>query len=102
MSGHGHAYDVNDERPLIFARSRFSHGVCRCLCRANAVNELSLYSAIYSILLNCLVPVAPPGGSFPLWVDVQKLCNMCVLSLLWNFFVSHDKYIARPSSKEPR
>jgi len=41
-------------------------------------------------------------GSFPLWVDVQKLCNMCVLSLSRNFFVSHDKYIARPSSKEPR
>ena len=38
----------------------------------------------------------------PLWVDVQKLCNMCVLSLSWNFFVTHDKYIARPSSKEPR
>jgi len=35
-------------------------------------------------------------------VDVRKLCNMCVLSLSWNFFVSHDKYIARPSSKEPR
>jgi len=49
--------------------------------------------------------VAPPGGkgeASPLWVDVQKLCNMCVLSLSWNFFVSHDKYIARPSSKEPR
>ena len=50
--------------------------------------------------------VAPPrggeGGSFPLWVDVQKLCNMCVLSLSWNFVVSYDKYIARPSSKEPR
>jgi len=42
------------------------------------------------------------GRSFPLWVDVHKLCNMCVLSLSWNFFVSHDKYIARPSSKEPR
>ena len=42
------------------------------------------------------------GGSFPPWVDVQKLCNMCVLSLSLNFFVSHDKYIARPSSKEPR
>jgi len=38
----------------------------------------------------------------PLWVDVQKLCNVCVLSLSWNFFVSHDKCIARPSSKEPR
>jgi len=42
------------------------------------------------------------GESSPLWLDVQKLCNMCVLSLSWNFFVSHDKYIARPSSKEPR
>ena len=41
--------------------------------------------------------------SFTLWVDVQKLCSLiCVLSLSWNFFVSHDKYIARPSSKEPR
>ena len=47
--------------------------------------------------------VAPPGReASPLWVDVQKLCNMCVLSLSWNFFISHDKYIARPSSKEPR
>ena len=31
-----------------------------------------------------LLPVAPPErggkrGSFPLWVDVQKLCNMCAL-----------------------
>ena len=42
------------------------------------------------------------GEASPLWVDVQKLCNMCVLSLSWNFFVSHDKYIARPSSKDPR
>ena len=42
------------------------------------------------------------GEASPLWVDVQKLCNMCVLSLSWNFCVSHDKYIARPSSKEPR
>jgi len=56
-------------------------------------------------VLHRLPSVAPPGGkggSFPLWVDVQKLCNMCVLSLSWNFFVSHDKYIARPSRKEPR
>jgi len=37
----------------------------------------------------------PPVGGRP------KICNMCVLSLSWNF-VSHDKYIARPSSKEPR
>ena len=50
-------------------------------------------------------PVAPPGGegeASPLWVDVQKVCNMCVLPLSWNFFVSHDKHIAMPSSKEPR
>jgi len=50
--------------------------------------------------LRARVPVAPPGGEgevSPLWVDVQKLRNMCVLSLSWNFFVSHDKYIARPS-----
>jgi len=26
---------------------------------------------------------------------------ICVLSLSWNFLVSHDKYIARPSSKKP-
>jgi len=32
------------------------------------------------------------GGSFPLWVDVQKLHNMCLLSLSWNFFVARDKY----------
>jgi len=42
------------------------------------------------------------GEASPLWMDVQKLCNICVLSLSWNFVVSHDKYIARPSSKEPR
>ena len=59
---------------------------------------------VYSIL-GCLLPVAPPvgrGEASHLWVDVQKLCNMCVLSLSWNFFVSHDKYLARRSSKEPR
>ena len=43
----------------------------------------------------CSDTVAPPGGgkggSFPLWVDVQKLRNMCVLSLSWNFFVSQEK-----------
>ena len=41
-------------------------------------------------------PVAPPGGrgeASPLWVDVQKLCNMCVLSLSWDFFVSHTTNI---------
>jgi len=44
---------------------------------------------------------AASGGrreASPLCVGVQKLCNMCALSLSWNFFVSHDKYIARPSS----
>ena len=34
------------------------------------------------------------GEASPLWVDVQKLCNVCVLSLSWNYFASHDKYIA--------
>jgi len=44
------------------------------------------------------------GEAFPLWVDVQNyvICVLCALSLSWNFFASHDKYIARPSSKEPR
>jgi len=41
-------------------------------------------------LAGAVAPPAGEGGSFPLWVDVQKLCNMCVLSLSWNFFVSHD------------
>ena len=39
--------------------------------------------------------MAPPGGkgeASTLWVDVQKLCNMCVLSLSCNFFTSHDKF----------
>jgi len=41
----------------------------------------------------------PPYG----WTS-KNYVIMCVLSLSWNFFVSHDKYmyIARPSSKEPR
>ena len=38
-----------------------------------------------------LISVAPPEAS-PLWVDVQKSCNVCVLSLSLNFFVSHDHY----------
>jgi len=33
-----------------------------------------------------LEPVAPPEGvrgeASPLWVDVQKLCNMCVMNVL--------------------
>ena len=45
---------------------------------------------------------AARGEASPLWGDVQKLCSMCVLLLSWNFLISHDKYIARPSSKEPR
>ena len=66
--------------------------------------EIGLYLSVRSPCVG-LEPVVPPerkGEASPLWVDVQKLCNMCVLSLSWNFFVSHDKYIARPSSKEPR
>ena len=74
----------------------------------NMFNDLSsvhLRSPVATVRTGSQSTVAPPGGkggSFPLWVDIQKLCNMCVLSLSWNFFVSHDKYIARPSSKEPR
>jgi len=66
--------------------------------------EIGLYLSVRGPCVG-LESVAPPGrkgGSFPLWVNVQKLCNMCVLSLSWNFFVSHDKYFARPSCKEPR
>ena len=29
----------------------------------------------------------------PLWVNVRKLCNMCVLPLSWNFFVSHENIL---------
>jgi len=42
------------------------------------------------------------GGSFPPMCGRPKLCNMYVLSLSWNFFGTHDKYIARPSSQQPR
>jgi len=63
-----------------------------------------------------LVAVASPdggmGGSFTLWVDVQKLCNMCVLSLSWNFFcvsfwrtsysrLSIDPYLTSPLLQNP-
>jgi len=40
------------------------------------------------------------GGKLPPMGGRPKI--MCVLSSSWYFFVSHDKYIARPSSKEPR
>ena len=64
-------------------------GHCCAACMLCKLPDVCLY--------RCL-SVAPPGaGEY-----VQKLCNMCVLSLSWNFFVSHDKFIARPSSKEPR
>ena len=32
------------------------------------------------------------GEASPYGLTSKKLCNMCVLSLPWNFFVSHDKY----------
>jgi len=59
-------------------------------CPSTHAASFSMHTASYT--------VAPPEGgrgeATPLWVDVQKLCNMCVLSLSWNFFVSHDKYFA--------
>ena len=58
---------------------------------------------VYSFMVCYSGAARGEGGSFlPLWVDVKKLCNMYVLSLSCNFFVSHNKYIARLSSKEPR
>ena len=71
--------------------------ICNELPSSKQITNFKKYS-----LPGYLNIVAPPGGKLPARVDVQKLCNMCVLSLSWNFFVSHDKYIARPSSKEPR
>jgi len=67
-------------------------------------------------VLASLVCVAQSGGesaatSTPSDIDEdlgeveEQLCGdvvSLVLSLSWNFLVSHDKYIARPSSKEPR
>ena len=72
--------------------------ICNELPSSKQITNFTKYS-----LPGYLNILAPPGGrgeASPLWVDVQKLCNMCVLSLSWNFFVSHDKYIARPSSKD--
>jgi len=74
------------------------------------MQRLYIYGVCLYLLWHCWLGVRKSrwrrqggaGEASPLWVDVQKLCNMCVLSLSWNFFVSHDKYIARPSSKEPR
>jgi len=66
------------------------------------VQTLPSFLCMWSVIALVAPRGAGRGEDSPLWVDVQKLCNMCVLSLSWNFFVSHDKYIARPSSKEPR
>ena len=58
-------------------------------------------SALWFPVVFCLCKVtsslqfsgaARGGEASSLWVDVQKLCNMCVLSSSWNFFVSHDNY----------
>jgi len=58
-----------------------------------------------------LVAVAPPegggrkGGSFFLWVDVQKLCNMCVhcskCVSFWGTSYTLDPYTPTPSSLPP-
>jgi len=64
---------------------------------------LNCYNSVVVVVR--LYTVAPPRGgggwSFPLWVDIQKYV-ICVCFMSWNFFVSNNKYIARPSSKEPR
>ena len=93
---------------LLFTHStNFARPYFVLVCHKNIFGEAVL-RPLACCALGQLPPLLPSGaargkgGSFPLWVDVQKLCNMCVLSLSWNFFVSHDKYIARPSSKEPR
>jgi len=89
-------------------------GVCVCVqfkqatvsCDHDHTNsDRHLHQAVQRFLryFKCTQWRRQRGEASPhLWVDVQKLCNMCVLSSSWNFFVSHDKYIARPSSKEPR
>ena len=65
--------------------------------------EVTLTGLACGAAIGLSASVAPPGGgASPPMGGRPKLCNMCVLSLSWNFFVSHDKYIARPSSKEPR
>jgi len=38
-------------------------------------------------------------GKLPPYGWTSKNYVICVFSLSWNFFVSHDKYIARPSSR---
>jgi len=89
----------------------WARGVAQtCACKlSNARAHLIMNTARVSLsrrlaaLFRCTVaPLGGKGELAPLWVDVQKLRIMCVLSLSWNFFVSRDKYIARPSSKEPR
>jgi len=74
---------------------RVDHATCDVMVRPITSNALATTPS---------GPAGVGGGGKlpPLWVDVQKLCNICVLSFSWNFFVSHDKYIARPSIKEPR
>ena len=66
---------------------------CRTPTERRILNSCRARARAWTDAGHRLQPVAPPGGageaSPPLWADVQKLCNMCVLSLSWNFFVSH-------------
>jgi len=77
--------------------------------------SFSLTPHIHLTILSLLAEVPPhflslqarsqwchQGGKLPPYRWTSKNYVMCVLSLSWNFFVTHDKYIARPSSKEPR
>ena len=82
--------------------------LCALLCSTVRISDYCLIVCSFvSIIVRSLVISGAAKGerrgeASPLWMDVQKLCNMCVLSLSWNFFVSHDKYIGRPLNKEPR
>ena len=72
----------------------FQTFVCSLLSRPDFILVVFclLWSDTWSFELNenAVAPPGGKGGSFPSMGDVQKLCNMCVLSLSWNFFVSRQ------------
>jgi len=77
------------ERPVInYGRHVRLAEIC-IIASTVARSQTCLNRAAVGITRSCMFacrhpPVAPPGGeggSFPAWVDVQKLCNMCVPSL---------------------
>jgi len=91
---------------LLFARSF----VVGCIKLDWVVGRVGLWVQSFHYAMGWVEDIGPmdsgaargKGEASALWGDVQKLFNMYVLSLAWNVAVSHDKYIARPSSKEPR